>query len=319
MASINFYVGVSYLFFHLKRPKDGVNLPFAFLCASVGCYDLFCVGLYNAHTLQDGIFWQRLQFEAVAAISISLIWFTGEITNQKNKRIIHCLMAWFALLLLGSLVGSPDATLSPAHPAVKHVSLFHLLSITYYEGVAGIIYQIEMASGVLIYAYLCFLYLMYFRRTRHKTLILVIVSQITYFAGVINDTMVASGIYQFVYFSEYAFFFIIVSMAFVLLDQFMDLHTEFEALNANLEQKVEEKTREIREALEQVKRLEGIIPICAYCKKIRDNTESWHQLEQYITDHSDASFSHGICPTCLEQVKTDMKNRKTGQDRDRTV
>jgi PAS domain S-box-containing protein len=49
----------------------------------------------------------------------------------------------------------------------------------------------------------------------------------------------------------------------------------------------------------QIKQLNGIIPICSYCHKIRDDKESWQQLEQYISDHSEAMFSHGVCPeTC---------------------
>ena len=57
-------------------------------------------------------------------------------------------------------------------------------------------------------------------------------------------------------------------------------------------------------ALLQVKQLEGIIPICSYCNKIRDDQQSWHQLETYICNHSEAKFSHGACPDCLaEQIK----------------
>jgi PAS domain S-box-containing protein len=54
------------------------------------------------------------------------------------------------------------------------------------------------------------------------------------------------------------------------------------------------------EAMTRVRTLEGIIPICMYCKKIRDTENSWNQLEKYITEHSEAMFSHGICPRCLE-------------------
>ena len=64
------------------------------------------------------------------------------------------------------------------------------------------------------------------------------------------------------------------------------------------DRKKAEKERE--EALARVKKLEGIIPICMHCKKIRDDQNSWNQLELYITKHSEAMFSHGICPQCLE-------------------
>ena len=65
------------------------------------------------------------------------------------------------------------------------------------------------------------------------------------------------------------------------------------------------KNNELERALARVKQLEGIIPICMYCKKIRDDQNSWHQLEQYITDHSGAFFSHGICPHC-EKVQLEI-------------
>jgi len=54
-----------------------------------------------------------------------------------------------------------------------------------------------------------------------------------------------------------------------------------------------------RKARDDIKTLEGIIPICSYCKNIRDDEGSWKQLEAYIYNHSEAKFSHGICPNCL--------------------
>jgi len=68
-----------------------------------------------------------------------------------------------------------------------------------------------------------------------------------------------------------------------------------------LQGEVSRKVEELEEALSKVRQLEGIIPICSYCHKIRDDAASWQQLEQYITDHSGASFSHGICPECYDQ------------------
>lgn len=61
---------------------------------------------------------------------------------------------------------------------------------------------------------------------------------------------------------------------------------------------------ELEATLARVKRLEGIIPICMHCKAIRSTDDAWHQLEDYISEHSDALFSHGICPDCFAiQVK----------------
>lgn len=69
-----------------------------------------------------------------------------------------------------------------------------------------------------------------------------------------------------------------------------------------------EQKEKLEVALAQVKQLEGIIPICSYCKKIRDDQNSWHQLEAYISNHSEALFSHGICPTCVEEQMEKVKN-----------
>ena len=58
---------------------------------------------------------------------------------------------------------------------------------------------------------------------------------------------------------------------------------------------------ELQGALEEIRTLKGIIPICMHCKEIRDDKGSWNQLEKYITEHSDAQFSHGICEKCLKE------------------
>ncbi len=79
------------------------------------------------------------------------------------------------------------------------------------------------------------------------------------------------------------------------------------ALKEQRDQLVRQK-EELEAALARVKQLEGIIPICMYCKKIRDDQQSWHQLESYISNHSEARFSHGMCPHCAEEQMKIIKN-----------
>lgn len=64
--------------------------------------------------------------------------------------------------------------------------------------------------------------------------------------------------------------------------------------------------RELQEALATVKTLKGLLPICARCKKIRDDQGYWNQLEIYIEAHSDAAFTHGICPDCKTKVYPEL-------------
>lgn len=69
-----------------------------------------------------------------------------------------------------------------------------------------------------------------------------------------------------------------------------------------LQQSLLERVRALEEALAQIKQLRGLLPICAYCKRIRDDRNYWQQVEGYISAHSTAQFSHSICPDCYERV-----------------
>jgi DNA-binding response OmpR family regulator len=64
---------------------------------------------------------------------------------------------------------------------------------------------------------------------------------------------------------------------------------------------------ELREALAEIKTLRGLIPICAWCRKVHDDEGYWHQLEAYISKHTDAIFSHGICPECEEKYRAEIE------------
>jgi len=66
---------------------------------------------------------------------------------------------------------------------------------------------------------------------------------------------------------------------------------------------LQRRTRGLQGALTKIKTLRGLIPICAYCKKIRSDKRYWQPLEVYLTEHTEAGFTHGICPECLKQTE----------------
>jgi DNA-binding response OmpR family regulator len=68
-----------------------------------------------------------------------------------------------------------------------------------------------------------------------------------------------------------------------------------------LQSELARRVKELQEALDQIETLEGILPICMYCKKIRNDQNYWQQVETYITQHSQAEFTHGLCPECFEK------------------
>lgn len=87
---------------------------------------------------------------------------------------------------------------------------------------------------------------------------------------------------------------------------------ELDAANRRLLGEIEDRKRteaekeqlidQLQKAMQEVKVLSGFLPICASCKKIRDDTGYWRQIEEYISTHSNALFSHGICPECTKKL-----------------
>jgi hypothetical protein len=73
--------------------------------------------------------------------------------------------------------------------------------------------------------------------------------------------------------------------------------------------RLETANQDLRNALDQVKTLHGILPICSHCKQIRTNAGTWVQLEKYIHDHSQAEFTHSICPGCLQKYYPEVAQR----------
>jgi sigma-B regulation protein RsbU (phosphoserine phosphatase) len=77
-----------------------------------------------------------------------------------------------------------------------------------------------------------------------------------------------------------------------------------------LERTLAKKVKDLQSALDDVKKLKGLLPICMYCKSIRDDQDYWHQMEEYIHTETGTDFSHGICPKCMAKITAEME--KTG-------
>ena len=82
---------------------------------------------------------------------------------------------------------------------------------------------------------------------------------------------------------------------------------KLEKAHDELEEKVKERTADLEQALDEIKQLSGLLPVCSSCKKIRDEKGLWNQMEEYIRDHSEAEFSHSICPECAKKLYPDLE------------
>src|SRR6185503_11029796 len=79
-----------------------------------------------------------------------------------------------------------------------------------------------------------------------------------------------------------------------------------------LQDRLADRVAELEEALSNVKQLSGLLPICSYCKRIRGDENYWERVESYITEHTDAKFSHGICPQCYDTVMAQIDDPEGG-------
>jgi hypothetical protein len=109
---------------------------------------------------------------------------------------------------------------------------------------------------------------------------------------------------------------VVIFVGKLILNQKSD-QVKLKEINESLEQMVHIRTSELDKtnselshSIAQIKKLSGMIPICCYCKQIRNDKESWQQLESYISEHSEAVFSHGICPECLKREITALRRFK---------
>jgi DNA-binding response OmpR family regulator len=80
-----------------------------------------------------------------------------------------------------------------------------------------------------------------------------------------------------------------------------------------LQERLAERVKDLEDALDSVKQLRGLLPICSYCKRIRADDQYWIQVESYIAERSNAQFSHGICPPCASALEREIEQHKNNR------
>ena len=126
-----------------------------------------------------------------------------------------------------------------------------------------------------------------------------IISSLHLFSGSLAQMNLASEIFK-----SFSVSMLPWGVAFMILNALLGL---FWGKIKQADQEKSDIIARLHKALAEVKTLSGFLPICASCKKIRDDKGYWNQIEAYITEHSEAEFSHGICPECCKKLYPDFQ------------
>ena len=248
MAAVCFYVGLYYLWMYLRMREKKKKMAFALICFAITMYDIFCVGLYNAESIIQGIFWQRLQFASLALLCSAFSIFTYYLTGKKNRLLFTIICLYFLIFLVLGFSMNNTYTLTNENPMLKTVKLGNLIDITYYEADPGLLYilqYISMMAGFIFILYLAVVDL----RSGNWRILPILIALVFFFLAALNDVLVGMAVYSFIYLLEYTFLFIILSMSYLLLNKFIDLHDEVKDFNARLEVQVEERTEQLQSTL----------------------------------------------------------------------
>ncbi len=244
MAAVSLYVGFYYFWMYVRRRLEMENLAFAMTCLSIALYDVFCAGLYNAASPEQGMFWQRCQFASLCVFTMSVSWFFFFFTRFKSRIPFIIITTWLTLLFILGLGIRNELTFSASRPYVKYINLLGV-GIVYNEMDPGIIYAVQYTSMVLIGLFLFYVLLYHYRNDENPRVRPIMISMVPFLAASVNDVLVGAGVYPFIYLTEYAYMFILFSMAYVLQNRFIDLHREVEELTHQLEEKVNDRTMEL--------------------------------------------------------------------------
>lgn len=242
LAGITGYAAILFagLYAALSKLADARDrqeyLSFCLTCFAVVGYDVTCVWLYNAETVEQGLFWTRLSlvFSALGAIFYSK--FVSDFLRRPLPFALRCGNAVLGLLGLAVALWESEYTLTAARAHIRHMVVWGL-PITYYEPEYGLLSQLMLLGFFVTLTTLAVLLLRYFRsrdargqRGRFAFTAAATISAVC----MMNDGLSAVGVLDLMYCIEYGFAALLMAMGYVLLMRFGTLHDAVNALNADL-------------------------------------------------------------------------------------
>jgi len=223
MAAITLYVGLYHLLIYF-RGAQRVHLMFALMCFAMGAYDVFCAGLYSATSVTEGAKWQRGQIIILSLTNITLLWFVANYTGQISKKTRYLFSAFSLLAIIVQLLDRSSFTWLIDQPAIKEMQILGL-SVTYYEVNFGPFTTFKNTVELAMVFYLLWVIVRFHRRGHQQEAKPLFAVMGIFFATLINDMAVSSGVYDFIYLSEYGYMGIVLLMTYHLSTTVLEAKT----------------------------------------------------------------------------------------------
>lgn len=253
VASITIYVGLYHLLIYSRRRQHREDLTFALTALMVGFYAIVSAGLYNVDSVTEGTEWQHLQFFSLNLLSITFLWFVNDYTRQGSKKITMALIALSIVAAIVQVTVWNDLTWNMSQPSIKHILLPFDLQITYYESTPGLLTNLQSLLGMIISAYVLWAAARQYRSGQRKEALPLILAVGIFIVGIINDTAVNMGAYQFIYTIEYAYMALVILMAYSLSNAVVEAALMKEAL-----QKANEALTDATTTAQEASRLKDV-------------------------------------------------------------
>lgn len=284
-------MGLYHIGLFLKRRKSFSSLYFALLCITVSLRTLVSSEMLIYYFFNPT--WEfllKLNFITVALIPPLFMKFQQFLFDAcSNKRIVNVSLIICLLFTLTIII-------FPAKIHSLFLDFYHL-------------------TGLLFGVYIAFVFAKAVKKKMDGAL-LGFIGYLVLFLAALNDILAVNNIINTEQMLPIGLIVFFIAQSFMLAQKFSSalnreevLSHELEDLNEKLEEKVEERTNELKLAISEIKQLTGLLPICANCKKIRDDKGYWNHVEEYLSMHSDAVFSHSICPICINELYPELKGQ----------
>jgi len=204
MATLIFYVGFYHFLIYLRQKNNRENLTFAFTCFSVGLYSICCAGLYSVSSPELGVEWQRFQVITLSVLGVTFLWFIADYTGLTNRKIVMGFTVYYIFSALAGLFIRSDLTWTSV-ASIKEICLPFGYDIRYNEMAPGILTDLQGMVGLICLIYIFMVSLKFYRNGNKEKGVPLLMGITFLFTGVVNDTLVSSGYYKFIYIMEYSY------------------------------------------------------------------------------------------------------------------